>query len=794
MFDREGKDAIGRPAGVRQRAKVKRRPAIESLESRELMTASIEPIAAVTSPQFQGYQVPVQGGTTHQQTYTVTSDNPGIKASVAQGQFLTIHVTHTSSGGTDPNIDGDMVFQLFGDVAPNTVQQITSLITGTATNTNLNTTITNADGTTTTQPLGFDYYDGKTFNRVVKNFVIQAGANTNGSPVFKTPFPDEFTQSVAFTGTGQLAMANAGADTNDSQFFITSTPTTTLDYHHTIWGQIVRGQDVLAQVNQVATTTTNALVPGENSSPVSPVTIQSTTLSNVSPDGVIHIDTTVAPLGAVGNVTVTATDVTDGTTATQTFPVTVSAANSNPLRPFIGQYDPAITIPNGTPSRIQINAVSPTPGDALTYIATGSVVNGAFVGVDTTKITSAVVDQTTGVVTITPVAGATGATTVLIGVRDATNRGGSTIDAPANYEYHTIQVTLSGTATAASLRPLGSAPTLVTASAGQATPITLIGSPAATGSTDALTYTVTGQPSHGTISGLDAATGALTYTPQGDYTGPDALTYTVTDPTTGQTSLPSTVQINVAFGNTNAVRFIADNGTNSTTTPGVLVVTPVPRTDGGTNTITASMVNGAVRVSVNGATDLIQPPATDVDRLVVYGSKANDTIVIDPTLSAIATLDGGHGGTNVLRAGSGQTREHGWFGTNKLVQGSSDNYQLGRQGIGNKFVKGTGSSNVIFLGVPGHFTGHLNRNRQLPTPTTGNFYKFGSNGKTLVEAPNPYNAINKAQRKTFRAQQAAGRKGAAATTGGATGGTSTGGTTTGDQGTNGTTGTAGAPQ
>ena len=354
-------------------------------------------------------------------------------------------------------------------------------------------------------------------------------------------------------------------------------------------------------------------------------------------------------------------------------------------------------------------------------------------------------------------------------------------------------MTLDGTVSASSLRPLGAQPTLVQASAGQATSITLMGSPADANSTDALTFTITGQPTHGTISGLDATTGALTYTPDGDYTGPDAITYTVTDPTTGLTSLASTVQVNVAFGTTNAVRFIADDGTTSTTTPGVLIVTPVPRTDGGTNTIIASLVNGVVQVSVNGVVDQLQPAATDVDRLVIYGSKASDTIVVDPTLSAIATIDGGHGGTNVLRAGSGQTREHGWFGTNKLVQGSSDNYQLGRQGIGNKFVKGTGSSNVIFLGVPGHFTRHLNKNRQLPTPTTGTYYKFGSNGKSLVETTNPYNALNKAQRKAFNALQAA-RKKAVAASGTGTGGTSTGGSTTGDQGTNGASGTTGAAE
>ncbi len=740
MLDRLGKDAIGRSTNSKRRASISHRPAIESLEGRQMLTASIAPIANVSVPQFQGYQVPIVGGTTHQQTFTVTSDNVGVKASIAQGRFLTIGVSHTASATAgDINVNGTMTFQLFNDFTPITASVITSLVNGTATNLAPNVTI------------GSNYYVGKNIHRIASGFptpstyIVQGGSlnGAGGGNVFATPFADEFNQSVAFTGTGQIAMANSGADTNDSQFFITTGSPQFLSYHHTIFGQIVAGQNILSQLTQVATA---AVAPStERATPVSPVTITSAAVSATSPNGVVHLDTTVAPASATANITVTATDVTDNSTATQTFQANVVAPSptSTPLRPFLGPYDPAITVARGQTARLQIMAVSATPSDPLTYTVQGGVTpvtGAAFTPVDTTRL-AATVNAATGLVTITPAAGFSGTTQILIGVRDATNRsGGSTLDVPANYEYHFVQVTVPASTPPVNQRPLTTMQQ-VTANAQNATPIQLVGTSQVTSPAQPLSFAVTTPPTHGTVT-TNAATGLVQYTPTPGYLGPDAIAYTATDPNAGGlSSLPTTVKINVINAVTGAVRFIANDGTNSTTTPGILVVTPVPRTDGGTNTINAAVVNELVQVTVNGAIDQLQPTVANVDRIVIYGSKANDNLTIDPSLSAIATIDGGHGGTNVLRAGSGQTREHGWFGRNTLVQGSSDNYQLGRANIGDKFVKGTGTTNVIFLGRPGHFTRGLIHNRQLPTQTSGRFYKFAANGKTLIPAANPYNAL-----------------------------------------------------
>src|SRR3954462_5948060 len=79
------------------------RPLLESLEGRMVLNASLASLPAVSVPTLLGYQVPLNGSgsNTTQQTYKVTSSNPDIKATVAQGKFLTMNVSHTASDSTD---------------------------------------------------------------------------------------------------------------------------------------------------------------------------------------------------------------------------------------------------------------------------------------------------------------------------------------------------------------------------------------------------------------------------------------------------------------------------------------------------------------------------------------------------------------------------------------------------------------------------------------------------------------------------------------------------------------------
>lgn len=103
---------------------------------------------------------------------------------------------------------------------------------------------------------GKKFYNGLTFHRVIKDFMIQGGdplGNGSGNPGYK--FPDEIVDSLKFDRKGLLAMANAGPNTNGSQFFITLKETPWLNGNHTIFGEVVKGQEVVDSIGLVKTLT-----------------------------------------------------------------------------------------------------------------------------------------------------------------------------------------------------------------------------------------------------------------------------------------------------------------------------------------------------------------------------------------------------------------------------------------------------------------------------------------------------------------------------------------------------------
>ncbi len=121
---------------------------------------------------------------------------------------------------------------------------------------------------------GKRFYDNLNFHRVIKDFMIQGGdpkGDGTGSPGYV--FPDEVSDTIRFDRKGLLAMANSGPGTNGSQFFVTLKETPWLNGRHTIFGEIVLGQEVVDSIGVIETEK-----PGDK--PVSPVTIQTVNIIN----------------------------------------------------------------------------------------------------------------------------------------------------------------------------------------------------------------------------------------------------------------------------------------------------------------------------------------------------------------------------------------------------------------------------------------------------------------------------------------------------------------------------------
>ena len=121
---------------------------------------------------------------------------------------------------------GDIVIDLHADKVPNTVNNFVALA---------------RDG----------FYDGITFHRVIADFMVQCGDPTGsgrGGPGYR--FNDEFHPELVHDGPGVLSMANAGPNTNGSQFFITHVATNWLDNKHSVFGKVRSGQDVVDAIQQ----------------------------------------------------------------------------------------------------------------------------------------------------------------------------------------------------------------------------------------------------------------------------------------------------------------------------------------------------------------------------------------------------------------------------------------------------------------------------------------------------------------------------------------------------------------
>lgn len=157
---------------------------------------------------------------------------------------------------------GDFTVRLLPEKAPKTVANFVGLAEGTI------------DPATGKPGKSKPYYDGLTFHRIIDGFMIQGGDPTGtgtGGPGYR--FADEIDRSHKFDTAGIMAMANAGPNTNGSQFFITVAPYPQLPTNYTIFGEVVEGLDVVQRIGKVRT--------GPNDKPLQPVIMKTVTIERV---------------------------------------------------------------------------------------------------------------------------------------------------------------------------------------------------------------------------------------------------------------------------------------------------------------------------------------------------------------------------------------------------------------------------------------------------------------------------------------------------------------------------------
>ena len=260
-------------------------------------------------------------------TYTVSCDNAQISTLIpddAGNRSLSISVANY----------GEMVFQLFEELAPNTTGRIIELA---------------QDG----------FYEDVLFHRVIDDFMIQAGdpTGTGSGGSGLGDIDDEFHELLMHTVPGMISMAKSSDDTGDSQFFITEIATRWLDFDYSVFGFQTDGEDVRDAISEVAVDTTDR--------PTTDVVIESIDVFTDTQRGVLVLS---APEGYTGTATVTVTvDDGNGGTAQRQFDVQVvedtsEYANSNP---WLGDMDPIETV-SGEAGNSQIPAFD-IEGDDIYY-------------------------------------------------------------------------------------------------------------------------------------------------------------------------------------------------------------------------------------------------------------------------------------------------------------------------------------------------------------------------------------------------------------------------------------------
>ena len=568
---------------------------LETLEGREVPSVTLRTPPDTELPNNVPLFLPVTTTSTPAGNLQIsaTSSNAAVTADVVTGgRTLKLDVTGTDAAGVA--FSGTLTLRLFEDVAPKATGTLISLANS-------------------------GFYDGKLFHRVIDNFVIQGGS-PNGDGLGGSTLPDvadEFNRDFTFASQGIVAMANAGDDNNNSQFFITDIDRTlsqrpqNLNFNHSIVGLLTSGFDTY---QKIATTRTNS-----SDKPLQNVTITKATVITDMANGVVRIRAAAGATGAAA-VTVSVDDGTGPTTETLNLNVTPNVNNN---RAFLNAVTNP-TIAANAPGSFTLGGTD-TENDALTF-AVG--VPGNLFGQPANA--SAIVDAG-GKVTVTPVAGFTGTIDLLVGVRDQTNRGSSLSDA-GNFDTQRITVTVQNPAT--SSVALAVSQMTVRPNASVVLTATVTASSTANGTVQFF--------ADGTQVGASAVDGSgqARFTTTFAAVGPKAITarFSSSDGTVSEsTSAPSTVTVSADAPATVA---LAATGSASGTEPRVRV-TNADGTERFNFLAFEGTFTGGVRVATadfnrDGQDDIVAVPGFGGSPLIhiydgVTGALVREVMVFEPT-------------------------------------------------------------------------------------------------------------------------------------------------------------------
>ncbi|HTQ39322.1 MAG TPA: Ig-like domain repeat protein [Pirellulales bacterium] len=548
-----------------------RRLLLEPLEDRSMLSVTLPAITGPDSggvydvPSGKDLYVPLVGTDTGQTiTYTASSNNANVTATVLTGNPTLSITVHGVTGTNNTSFSGTMTFQLFENIAPNTVQAIINYV-----NSGLYT--------------GANFYRAETGTGFQ---LIQGGVEMTSGKTEPSDIAGEINVAALFNSPGMLAMANTGSpDTASGEFFITAPniplanePQSSLNFGYTVFGQLLTGQDIYNDIENTATTSSGGIDYAKND-----VTIDSATINtNDTQHSVVQI---AEPSNFTGSaaITITATG-SDGTHATQTFTVSAAPPTNTTAQPVILKPVSNLTTNLNTPANLQLSALfgAGYSTGTITYSVTG---NTTFTGAPSNVTVSG--SGSSGALILTPTSGFTGTINLVAHVVDVLPNGSGGTFTVQDALPFTLTVNNTTTVLTVGITsvtdPINNSNDTSTSAVGNGVTGTTVSVTATDGThtTSAKTTTV-GTGGMWAVNGINVSSlsdGAITYTA----TATDSTHATVTDTQTATktTALPSvaltTLTSPINSGNVtntsasgtgtagNTVSVVATDGTHTTT-------------------------------------------------------------------------------------------------------------------------------------------------------------------------------------------------------------------------------------